>query len=447
MLSAPLALLLFAAACDSSPRYPNIFLITADTLRADHLSSRGYPRATTPALDAFAENAWDFRNAITVIPKTGPSLTTMFTGWHPEEHKVRSNFEAIPSSIVTLAQRLQASGYYTAAFVGNEVLRGHKGYARGFDLYQLQILGDGVNEVWEAFEAWTAQPNREPVFVWLHFLDPHGPYSPTREFEDLFIADEWAQSDARVSLKPVNQAADNANKVLGAIPRYQIRSGEDRVAAYVARYDAEIRYMDTAFARVLDRLRGLGLYDDSVIVFTSDHGESLGEHDFYFEHGWFAYDASLRIPLLIKQPHQSKGRRVSEQVTNLDFLPTLLSLAGQPPAAGLAGRDLLGPLQAGEPVLIQNSNRYPEKYYGARDGSWKYLVNIRNGVEELYDLRADPAETRNVLEREPEVAQRLRGRLEGGMKALISKGVIAPEMGEADDEETLRRLRALGYAE
>ena len=133
------------------------------------------------------------------------------------------------------------------------------------------------------------------------------------------------------------EGSSSPNKLLGAVPFYQQRSGEDRVAAYVARYDAEIRLMDSAFGQVLDFLEEQGLYHENVVVFTADHGESLGEHRYWFEHGWFAYEPSLRVPLMIKGPGRREGRTVHDPVSNLDLLPTLLALLGAPACALLAG--------------------------------------------------------------------------------------------------------------
>lgn len=174
-----------AAGCtDTKPEAqgprPHILLVTADSLRADHLSFNGYPRNTSPEIDAFAGSAWNFSQAVTVIPKTDPSFATLFTGRHPREHGVRSNANAIPPSLSTLAERLQDSGYRTAAFVNNPVLREEKGYTRGFDTYSLLDEKSGPAAVSHAFLLWGRELEgwQQPTFVWLHYIDPHGPYDP-----------------------------------------------------------------------------------------------------------------------------------------------------------------------------------------------------------------------------------------------------------------------------
>jgi arylsulfatase A-like enzyme len=428
---------------------PHIFLITSDTLRADHLSVFGYARETSPALDSFARRSLHFTDAVTVTPKTGSSFATIFLGRHPREHGVASNFEALPPGLPVLAEQLKALGYDTAAFVGNPALRRGKGFARGFDAYQMMDgrRDEGVRSVNQAFLEW-ARPHdwTRPTFAWVHYMDPHGPYAPPAAFAHLFINDEAAASEERVPLAPASPPSGNPNKILGAIPAYQQRSGEDRVAAYVALYDAEIRYMDEAFGEVIAFLEEQGLYDPSAVVFTSDHGESLGEHDYWFEHGWFAYEPTRHVPLIIKTPGQTEGKVVERQVSNLDMLPTILALAGSTADGALAGADVAGPLDERAPVLIESSDRYPDKFYGVRTSRWKYLMKESDGGEELYDLREDPGELRNVAGGEPERLAELREICAESLRRARDRAV-PPSSGIPDDPETLERLKSLGYLE
>jgi arylsulfatase len=439
--SAGLALAL--AACGGAPA-PHVVLVTADALRADHLSLFGYPRDTSPRLDAFAGEATTFSQAISLIPKTAPAFATLFTGRHPEEHGVRSNFAALPAELPLLAERLRAAGYRTAAFVSNPALSEAKGFARGFDVYRLLPAEDGVARVNQAFRAFAEEPWTRPTFVWLHYIDPHGPYDPPPGHEARFLGDELSRATARV---PRGYDASGAgNKVLGAVPRYQQRpDGEDRVAAYVARYDAEIRHVDDAFGEVLDALRAKGLLDDAAVVFGSDHGESLGEHDLYFEHGWFAYDTCLRVPLVIKAPGQREGRRRQAPVSHLDLLPTLLGLAGVP-AAEMPGTDLLREPMPTDPILVESSDRYPEKFHGARTPRWKYLRRERDGREELYDLAADPAETRDLAAQHADTRRQL-AEFVATRRAELGRTAAARPGEPAIDPATREQLRRLGYVE
>lgn len=436
--------LALASCADPGPP-PHILLVTADTLRTDHLSFFGYPRETSPNLDAFAAGAFAFSQAFSVIPKTAPSFTTIFTGRHPQEHGVRSNFARAPEALPMLAEQLREAGYRTAAFVSNPALREAKGFARGFDTYRMLTEEDGVAKVNRAFLAFLEEPWDGPTFVWLHYIDPHGPYEPPPAYEALFRDDELSRSPALV---PRGYAVDEGspNKVLGAVPRYQQRSdGEQRIARYVARYDAEIRYMDDAFGRVLDALREKRLLEQTAVVFSSDHGESLGEHDLYFEHGWFAYDATLRVPLLIKQPGQRTGRRIDTPVSTLDFFPTLLGLA-RIHQKSEHGVDLLNEVKRPSPVLVESSDRYPEKFHGARTRGWKYLRRAGDGREELYDLEADPNETNDLAGERADLQSELAAFVSTRLEEL-RRAAVSPGDDPGDDPKTLEQLRKLGYVQ
>ena len=427
---------------DSRTAAPHIVLVTADTLRADHLSHAGYPRETSPHLDRLAAGATVFSDAVALIPKTGPAFATVFSGRPPAAHGVRWNLVRLPRELPLLAERLAESGYRTAAFVSNPVVRSERGYGRGFETYELVTGPDAMAGVTDAFLSWADGEWQQPRFVWLHYIDPHGPYLPPRELEERFLSDPWATSTDRVAVEPAPGQPDG-NKLLGAIPKYQRRGREDRVAVFVARYDAEIRAMDAQVGRVVAFLRDRGIYDDAALVFTSDHGESLGEHDFYFEHGWFAYEPSLRVPLLVKAPGQTGAATVEAQVSHLDLLPTLLALAGAPPDPGAPGANLLRPLPERGPIPIESSDRYPEKYVGVRTSRWKYLRRVSDGAEELYDLRADPGETANLAAVETEVLAELRAR----QREASEVAPLRPGSPVRDPDAIRDQLRALGYVE
>ncbi len=437
---------LVALACSSPSEEPHLFLVTADTLRADHLSQNGYPRETSPNLDAFAAGAHVFSQAVTLVPKTAPSFASHFTGQPPGRHGVTTNKRALPAGLPVLAEWLREHGYATAAFVSNPILSRRKGFDRGFDRYEEFPKEGGLEALVESFEAFAAGADwSRPHFVWIHFIDPHGPYTPPQALRDLFVDDELFRADGRrVPLDYEPAPGQPVNRVLGAVPRYQQIGREDRVAWYVSQYDAEIRHMDAAFGRVLTLLRSRGLYDDSGILFTSDHGESLGEHDLFFEHGWFTYDASLRVPLLVKAPGAGSGRRVDAQVSNLDTTPTLLALAGLPAPEGLPGRDLLDTLEP-RAVLAQNPSSYPRRYFALRHDGHKLVTSPPREALELYDLERDPDETRNLAGDEPALAARMRAELETLREAEGLPAAPPDEVEPAPEE--IERLRELGYVD
>jgi len=449
--ASPLALLLLilalTVACKPQAPRPHIFLITSDTLRADHLSVDGYLRSTSPNLDAFAREALHFEDAVTVIPKTAPAFVSLLSGRYPQYHGVRSNFVAIPGELPMLPAQLQTLGYRTVAFVGNPVLREGIGFTDGFDHFETMNgrKGDGVTAINRAFLEWSEKIGWEhPTFVWLHYMDPHGPYTPPEALLEPFINDAHANADVReLPAAPENPPSGTVNKVLGAIPGYQQLGEEHRVAVYTARYDAEIVHMDAAFGELLDHLRGKQLFDGSALLFTSDHGESLGQDDFWFEHGWFANEGSLHVPLLFKEPGRTVGEVVSQQVSLLDVAPTLLRLAGGEAAAELPGGDLLVPL-TDRPLLIENSDEYPQKFLGLRQGGWKYLRERTSGVEQLFDLTNDPTEQQELSARHPERLEQMRKQTDE-LLTRAWQGAIPPRAPRPDDPGEVERLRKLGY--
>ncbi len=434
----------------AAPERPHLFLITSDTLRVDHLSLNGYPRHTSPNLDALAAQARNFTQAITLIPKTGPSMASHFSGLPPNRHGVQANPNGIPQEVPLLAEMLRDHGYDTLAFVSNPILAPRKGFDRGFTRYEQFAKVGGLPDLVASFVRMASEHDwNRPTFVWIHLIDPHGPYTPPADLRDLFAADELFRADTRVvpiEYEPTEGAP--RNRVLGAVPIYQRIGEEARAAWYVSQYDAEIRYMDAAVGRILGELREQDIYQRAGILFTADHGESLGEHNYFFEHGWFTYDASVRVPLILKPPGGAQPSRHDEQVSNLDTLPTLLALAQLHAPLGLAGRNLLDtPLRKDEatPLLVQNPSSYRPRYFAVRTPSHKFIVEEGTGSEELYDLASDPAETRNIAGADTVLAQRLRAELErlrsAGPGALKTAPVAEPGGEERE------QLKALGYVD
>jgi arylsulfatase A-like enzyme len=442
----PVALLqVHCSAAEREPdKAPHIFLIVFDTLCADHLSLNGYARETSPTLDRFARTASHFRDAVSVIPKTCPSMATMLSGLHPAEHGVRSNLDFLPDTAPWLPEILQERGYRTVALVSNPVLQRLRGFDRGFDLYRNLPSAGGVEAVNRAFDALPEDDFEQPTFVWLHYIDPHGPYDPPAGYASMFKGDELSRSDARVPLDYDALPGYHPSKILGALPKYQRQGDDARVASYIRRYDAEIRYVDAALSRLLQQLDARGLLETSVVVLTSDHGESLGEHDYFFEHGWYAYDASLRIPLLVHTPEMRDAEERTELVSNLDLFPTLLGLAGIENRWDGQGRDLLAPLPRDHAVVVENSGGYPESYVGLRTGDRKYLRERNTGREALYHLDADPGESSNRIADDPEGAERARERTRKALARMRPK-LEAPKRPRRGTPEFRKELESLGY--
>jgi arylsulfatase len=310
----------------SKKRY-NIVFISIDTLRADHLGCYGYHRDTSPNIDEFARDNIFFENFFTCVPKTNPSMTSFFTGQYIQNHGVIGNKLHRSKSVIGLVE-LIPDHYKKAAFVANPNLTRTFGF-RGFDAWN-HILTTQDKLTGQAIEYLDETQGNDKFFLWLHYIDPHGPYTPPEKF-DGFVGDEFYDPSRKVNLDYLSYDGYNDNYVIFgqvAVPK-RIREGDiDEVDYYIARYDAEIRYSDHEVGRILEYLESKGLMNDSIVIFTADHGESLGENDYYFDHGKLVNAGSIRIPLIIKHPAIEAPLKIDSLLQNTDLAPTLLSEFG-----------------------------------------------------------------------------------------------------------------------
>jgi arylsulfatase A-like enzyme/predicted Zn-dependent protease len=387
----------------------NVVVITIDTLRADRLGAYGYQRARTPHIDGIAREGVLFEQALAQVPVTLPSHASLFTGLLPPTHGVRDNtYFRLDPRARTLAETLKEKGYETAAFVSAFVLDSAFGLDQGFDLYDDEVASEPGSagtiaerrgeRVASSFVSWMERrPADRPFFAWLHFFDPHLPYSPPGPFE--------------------------------------------------ASYDGEIAYVDAQVGRVLEALEAKGVAGDTLLVITSDHGESLGEHG-EKSHGFFVYDATLRVPLILKSVRSlPEGARIASPVRSIDILPTVLEAVKISVPDETEGRSLL-PLLAGE--AVEPPPVYAECYVSELNFGWAPLVALREDYykyidaprPELYRLDADPGETTNLVDAEPERAARMRSSL----LALVEELPESLSSRDQPDPETVARLRSLGYA-
>lgn len=449
----------------------NILLITIDTLRADHLSSWGYPRETSPVLDGLASAGVRFDQAIVQWPKTGPSFASMFTSTYPSDNGiVRKVGIEVPCAYRLLAEELRDRGYSTHAVVSNGALAEEFHFDQGFDTYvqswkvpppDATVDPNGAGRVNELVHGILPRIDRSrPYFLWIHYLDPHIPYVPPAGWTDRFQNDEHWTSEPRIELR------DRDKSEMGGIGTERTLEGRDELSFYVARYDAEISYVDHEIGRMLDVLDGEGLLEGTLTAVTSDHGESLGEHHYYFDHGRFSFQTCLRVPLILHWPGELAPRVVEEPVELLDLAPTLLEASGAAlvDRAWRQGTSLMGRARgetSGEPARA-----FAEAGY-ALDGKWqRALVEDRFkmiyaqilterrwiGGEDvfftLYDLDADPGETLNVADEHPETFERLQRILwkhrETEREAPAEEEETCLD-GGAMQAETEDLLKTLGY--
>lgn len=416
------AAVVLVVGCGTTPSAPpapasglaraNVLLVTIDTLRADRVGAYGHAGGLTPTLDRLAREGVRFETAYAHVPVTLPSHTTLMTGAYPFVNGVRDNGSfRFDGSRPTLASTLRAVGYRTGAFVAAFVLDPRFGLNAGFDTYDarygarplggdLSVLERPADAVVAAALAWIG-PKAEggpPWLAWLHFYDPHEPYEAPEPTRSRFASDA---------------------------------------------YGAEVAFADSQLGRLLDELRARGQIANTLVVVTSDHGESLGEHD-ERTHGLFAYQSTIRVPLVLWAPAAMAPRVVTGPARLVDVMPTVLEGVGVRTAVP-SGHSLWA--AAAEGRVLDDPGVYVEALNANLTRRWAPLTGLVAGglkfidlpVPELYDLSADPGEVRNLHDERRAAATPLARRL----NAL--KADAKPAAPQPVDVETERRLRALGY--
>jgi arylsulfatase A-like enzyme len=438
----------------------NLILISIDTLRADHLGVYGYSRNTSPRIDAVASEGAAFTQAQVQWPKTGPSIASIMTSTYCAVNGARALRIRLDDKLVTLAEVLRDAGFYTTAFIANVNVGRYFNFTQGFEeVHEMWDHSRGLrtqntgttflsnDEIAGRVVQWLRSRHDRRFFLWVHFLDPHGPYVPPTSMAEPFVND--GVFAARPEIVPTEK-----------IPNYQRSETHKSLADFIAAYDAEIVYSDAAVGTILDEVNALGLRERTLLVITADHGESLGEHDYYFNHGRYAYEVCTRVPLILRHPTWIKpGLRFDTPVALLDLVPTVLDfldVTPELPVQQFQGRSLR-PMLAGDtltPAPIFIESRSGQR--AVRSGRWKYIVDPRKSLPELpvvanrqlYDVQSDPLETRNLAAEHPEVVRecetllaRWSQLMQWTSKAFHSEHV--PD--EAIDQALLEQLHSLGY--
>ncbi len=481
-----LAALLGAPGCGRgeslAPRKPrNVVLISVCSIRADHTSLYGYARDTTPNLRAFSRDAVVFDTAISQWPKTTPAFATLMSAKYGHTTGV---MRITPNQVLgdeneTLAEVLASHGYATAAFVSTmAVFRANilQGFAEQKELWQ-ELLAGQWGAPSNAALAWLEQRDpKRPFFLWVHYNNAHYPLHGGGAPPETFVGDDYYNPDMTVRLHTdprmrlaLEVPADHPGRDqilmadMGGLHHKLIRWNEvprERVAQlayYVARYDAGVLGADLAIGRLLDGLRAQGLLDDTVVAFVGDHGESLGDQNYFFEHGRFPYDSTARVPLFIRFPNGQHARHVELPVASFALAPTLLDAVGSAPPKDWESHSLMPVIErrAAPPAYVFSESGYQRDYtLAVRDSRWKLIWvpneidrRLQRGVEyELYDYRADPCEQNNVADAHPEVVAELRGVLQGWAQPWLEKAherVYQIELNYTPEQ--LANLAALGY--
>jgi arylsulfatase A-like enzyme len=441
---------------------PNVLLLTVDTLRFDHLGCYGYSRNTTPSVDSLAAAGIQITHAYAQRPKTSPNFASILTGTYVQRHGVRRTQRPLPGSAYTLAEALKEAGYTTCGVVTNGNLFPAFGFDQGFDDY---LYGHGgAQRGTEIALEWLEQGRERPFFLWVHHTDPHTPYRPPAPYDDLYVG------EVEYGIHPLDVVRENA---LGGVHPSLLIEGPMDLGYYVSQYDGEIAYTDYWMGVMLEGLRAMGVAGNTLVVFTADHGESLGEHEYYFEHGLLPYDQSSRLPLIFCLAG-SMEHRISESTVfeSVDIMPTILGLLGMETPPTCQGKSLLDTEAQGRLAYIESGVGHhagPGYTFAVTDGRYKlvirdvawvvrphhaldfaYMLNslFEGGAapHEFYDLADDPGETQNRLGEFPEEETRLRAGLDSFLERMKADGALPPDTRIRElDEETVRSLKALGY--
>ena len=390
----------------------HIVLISMDTTRADHLGCYGYPKKTTPNIDAFAQTATRFEHVVSPVPITLPAHSSMLTGTIPPFHGVHNNigYQLAPANL-TLAELLKQNGFKTGAIVSAFVLDKQFGLSQGFDTYDgsfesapdhgmgAERSGDESTQV--ALD-WLDKNSEGKSFLFLHYYDAHAKYEPPEPFASEFADDPYA---------------------------------------------GEIAFVDHCIGQVIQKLKDLNLYDSTLLIVTGDHGEMLGEHG-EAEHSYFIYESAIKVPLIIRLPGQKKIGTIAQPVGLVDIVPTVCSLLDIDLPVPVQGRDI-SLFLAGNIPDSYDRTLYSESIVPIRlgasslmsisTGQWKYIQAPR---PELYDVFADPAEAHNLVAKEPQRARILEDQLRQTMEQSVRTDM---DSSLSLDAESIRRLESLGY--
>jgi arylsulfatase A-like enzyme len=407
-------------------RRPNVLLYVVDALRADALNSTGDPMALTPRLDEFVGDAMVFENAYAPSSWTRTSMASLLTGTLPSRHGTESRTDTLANALPTLAELLQGAGYRTGFITTNPNVGSFFGFKRGFEdmleLYSRRTRGfikaseiiTKSDTVTEQAIQWVDSAS-QPFFLTILTVDPHVPYSAPAAYVE--------------AVRPESEP-----------------SGFERIRFL---YRAEVALNDHSFGKLIDHLRETHLLDETIVIFTSDHGEEFGEHQ-GLQHGKTLYEEVLRIPLIIRYPRSRRvaaGTRVARPVQIVDILPTILELADLDRPGALDGVSLLDPSPPESRPSFARLRLGEYQLDSVRHGPWKLIRQVDTGEERMYHLDRDPAERDPLTAPLPEAARVAREHLVAALER-VPRAEAPPTRALSEMPEDARKaLEALGYLE
>lgn len=439
---------IFAVSCGKG-RNVNLLVITIDTLRADYLGCYGYDKPTSPRIDAFARDAVLFEKVFCQAPETLPSHTSIFTGLYTRNHKAIGNESRVAPEVTTLAEILKDHGYRTCAMISNHVLDAKYGLNQGFDKYvPIHLVTDDrkraespesdSDPTTEQAIAWLDENKNSKFFLWVHWFHPHRPYDPPPAYQEAFAGNYTG---------PAGDQNDFAMKVW----RDKIDLPPEDVAQMRGLYAGEVAFTDFQVGMLLDDLARLRLLDNTVVVITSDHGEILYDHEYYFGHDIGLYTECTMVPLVMRIPGMgAPGRRVPGLIQSIDIFPTILQALSISPPARVDGKSLI-PLVEGKAtsttdVGFSEGFPFPEKCpprHAVRTETAELIWREEPSGETTkmyFDLAADPGERTNLYPTPAATS------LDDTLSAWIAPGGLHPApIPTARESGRWKILKSLGY--
>jgi len=449
----------------ANPARPNIILIVVDALRADRLTADRNGVPVMPKLRQYAAGSLWFQHAYSQESWTLPSVSTMFTSLYPETHGVRYQplecpgkaadpaLRGLPADFKTLAMYLKELGYHTVGIQTNPHLQDVSGFARGFDTYTFAYGAFADRITRETLAAASRAP--QPLFLYVHYFDPHDPYFVHPPFDTIFgplpAVEPWEKALIEDYIPYHREARQWMAGTLKERLRQPLKAAGRAYLAHA--YDVECAYTDAHLDRLLMTLRAMGkLNRDSVVIVTADHGEEIWEHGFV-GHGRTVYQESIHVPLLMRLPGRAP-ERIEWPVESIDLLPTIMAILGVPADPAWQGRNLLPVLNSGgyaEDRVIHATARGDMPRFASHcdavlQGKWKLVVDDSVNKTELFDLSDDPGEQRNLAGDNPAILERLGALLDAHRKTCGQHPAYAPNRGAKPlSQEAVDQLKALGY--
>lgn len=443
---------------DSAPI--NILLIAIDALRPDHLGCYGYERDTSPNIDTLASQGMLFSQAISAGGRTIESVPSILTGTYSLTHQIQQWDDLRNPSLRTLAWELAIKGYQSVLWSNHGAIK-RLDIKDGFQkVYVLDLYNRNNKPILNNYVLTSKIINRirnqyrnRPFFFYIHYEGCHAPYLPPAPYKYMYLHDKFRKEPDPVIISNISDGEEKYNGI-GKIPFVVAENNITDKNYYISQYDGQISHTDAQIGRLMDGLKEIGLYENTLIILTADHGEILGEHDIYFNHQ-AVYEENIKVPLIIKLPELfPRGKIISTQVSLIDIAPTILEAAGLKKPSYMQGASLLAfvkPFKAYSKKYVFSSfinHKWNDCKIALRTKDWKLIYSnfCRSKISsELYNLRDDSKEQYDLVAKRPDKFRQLKQELDNFIKRATPS---TPQRKDSPlTEEAKERLRSLGYAQ